>query len=419
MTEPTPETAAVPGATDTASPDGSMRPLIPFAALSGAYFAHIGFFNPYLALWLKDLSLPLAAISLMLAAQPFTRVFAPYIWGVISDRTGERVRLLRYSAVTAVVASLGLSVDGGVGWVAVVLFVLFVHTSSMMGLTEAAMAHVVAGDWGRYGRVRLWGSAGFLVTVFAAGAWFERFGMHHFPGWAFATLLVVTACTFWLPKFHDRPLVDARSHAPILPVMRQPVVAWFFVSLFFHVMAHMGIYAYLSLFLDDRGYSKSAIGALWAISVLAEIAWFFWQGKFIGRRAMSWWLLACGWTTVIRMALTGGMADWWPALVVGQLLHALTFAGHHTACVAMVTRHFPGTLRGRGQALFTSAGYGLGGVVGVVAGGSLVHALGYDGLFAAASVLALAATASAWQVRRLERGLESQSSPAEVSDHPT
>jgi PPP family 3-phenylpropionic acid transporter len=270
------------------------------------------------------------------------------------------------------------------------------------------MAHVVAGDWGRYGRVRLWGSAGFLVTVFVAGAWFERFGMHHFPGWAVATLLGVAACTFWLPKVHDRPTQGERSHAPIWPVLRQPVVVWFFVSLFFHVMAHMAIYAYFSLFLDDRGYSKTVIGALWALSVLAEIAWFFWQGKFIGRRPMSCWLLVCAWATVIRMALTGGLADWWPALVIGQLLHAFTFAGHHTACVAMVTRHFSGSLRARGQALFTSVGYGLGGVVGVLAGGSLVQAMGYEGLFAAATLLALAATASTWRLRRIERRLESK-----------
>ena len=226
MTQPTPESAPAPGMD---SADRSLRPLIPFAALSGAYFAHIGFFNPYLTLWLKDLGLPLVVISLVVAAQPFTRVFAPYIWGLISDRTGHRVRLLRFSAVAAAVVSLGLFVEGGAAWLAAVLFVLFVLTSSMMGLTEAAMAHVVAGDWGRYGRVRLWGSAGFLVTVFLAGAWFERFGMHHFPGWAVATLVGVAACTFWLPKFHDQPTAGARSHAPIAPVLRQPVVVWFFV----------------------------------------------------------------------------------------------------------------------------------------------------------------------------------------------
>ncbi len=391
-----------PPATAPGSPSPAAISLVPFAALSASYFAHIGFFNPYFTLWLQHLGLPLAAISLLAAVQPLTRVFAPYAWGVLSDRTGERVRLLQYCGTAALIASLGLFLDGGTVWVGAVLLLLFVHTSSMMGMTEAAMAHVVAGDWGRYGRVRLWGSAGFLVTVFVAGAWFEHFGMGHFPGWATATLAVVAACTFYLPAMREKPAAGESSHEPVGTVLRQPVVRWFFASLVFHVMAHMAVYAYLSLFLDARGYSKTAIGALWAVSVVVEIAWFFVQGRFIHRRPLPWWLLVCAWVTVARMALTGALADWWPALLFAQLLHAITFAAHHTTCVAFVTRHFPGRLRGRGQALFTVAGYGVGGVAGVLAGGALADAVGYEALFGASALLGLLAVGCAGQVRRLE-----------------
>ena len=41
------------------------KDLIPFAALSASYFAHVGFFNPYMPLWLKDLGLSLLAIGLI------------------------------------------------------------------------------------------------------------------------------------------------------------------------------------------------------------------------------------------------------------------------------------------------------------------------------------------------------------------
>ena len=86
----------------------SGRQLMPFAALSATYFAHIGFFNPYLPLWLKHLGLPIVVISLLASVQSFTRVFAPYAWGALSDHTGERVKLLRISAAVALVASAGL-----------------------------------------------------------------------------------------------------------------------------------------------------------------------------------------------------------------------------------------------------------------------------------------------------------------------
>jgi len=378
------------------------RQLVPFAALSATYFAHIGFFNPYLPLWLKDLGLPIVVISLLTSVQSFTRVFAPYAWGALSDHTGERVRLLRISAAVALLASVGLWFNFGAWWIGVVLLVLFTHTSSMMSLTEAAMAHLVAGDWGRYGRIRLWGSAGFMLTVFAAGAWFEGHGMKDFPAWTAVTLGGVLLCTWWLPDVREKHAHADAVKEPIGPVMRQPVVRWFFASLLFHVMAHFSIYGFLSLYLDSLGYSKAMIGTLWAVSVLVEIAWFFAQGRLIRTFSMTHWLVVCGAATALRMALTAGLGDWLAALFIAQVLHALTFASHHTACIAMVSHHFPGRLRGRGQALFTVIGYGCGGVAGVLAGGAVVSWFGFEVMYGVATVLAVLATLCAWRTHTLE-----------------
>ena len=382
-----------------------VRQLLPFAALSATYFAHIGFFNPYLPLWLKSLGLEITVISLLASVQSFTRVFAPYAWGALSDHTGERVKLLRFSALVALCASAGLWLPGEAWWIAIVLLVLFTHTSSMMSLTEAAMAHLVAGDWGRYGRVRLWGSAGFMVTVFAAGACFERFGMGSFPGWTAVTLAGVLACTWWLPNVKEAPHPHHQAREPVLPVLRQPVVRWFFASLFFHVMAHFAVYGFLSLYLDALGYSKATIGALWAVSVLVEIAWFYGQGRLMGRFSMERWLAICAVATILRMGLTAGLGGWLLALFLAQALHALTFATHHTACIAMVSRHFPGRLRGRGQALFTVIGYGFGGVLGVLAGGVVASHWGFEALFTAAAGLGMLAFVCAQRVRRLEAAI--------------
>lgn len=378
---------------------GGYRQLVPFAALSATYFAHIGFFNPYLPLWLKDQGLPIVVISLLASVQSFTRVFAPYAWGAISDHTGERVRLLRFSAAVALVSSLGLWFEGGAWWIALVLLVLFTHTSSMMSLTEAAMAHLVAGDWGRYGRIRLWGSVGFMVTVFAAGAWFEAFGMGSFPAWTGITLAGVLLCTYWLPNVRDAVSHERHERVPIAPALRDPAVRWFLASLFFHVVAHFSIYGFLSLYLDSLGYSKAMIGALWAVSVIVEIAWFYLQGRVIGMWPMEKWLVVCGVATVVRMGITAGLGGWLAALFVAQALHALTFASHHTACIALVTRYFPGRLRGRGQALFTVVGYGFGGVVGVLAGGAIASRWGFEVMFGVAAALAWVATACASRIR--------------------
>jgi MFS family permease len=57
-----------------------------------------------LPLWLKQLGLPILEIGLLTSLQSITHLFTPYAWGALSDHTGERVRLLRLSAVVSLLA---------------------------------------------------------------------------------------------------------------------------------------------------------------------------------------------------------------------------------------------------------------------------------------------------------------------------
>ena len=381
------------------------KQLLPFAALSASYFAHIGFFNPYLPLWLKDLGFGLFAISVLTSVQSATRLFAPYAWGTLSDRTGERVKLLRYGATAALVFSLALWFPLNAVALFVVLLLMFTHTSAMMPMSEAALAHLVsqggAFDAKRYGRVRLWGSLGFLVTVMVAGWWFERFGLGHFPAWTLVTLIAVVVSVWLLPDLKEAAH-HATDHPAIWPLLHQPAVRWFFAAVFFHVLSHIFIYVFFSLYLDSLGYSKTVIGLLWAASVLIEIGWFFTQGKWLHRLSLTGWLVLASALMVLRMGVTAGVPTVWPLLLAAQALHAITFAAHHTVCIALLSHHFPGRLRGRGQALYTVIGYGLPGVLGGLGGGVLSSALGLEAVFWLAGGLAAVATLCALRLRRLD-----------------
>ena len=379
------------------------RQLVPFAALSASYFAHIGFFNPYLSLWLKDLGLAVWLIGLMLSAQSLTRTFAPYIWGWLSDHTGDRVRLMRWSAGVALVMSLGLAWHESVTWIVVVLLLMFIHTSSMMPMAEAAMAHLVSAggqfDTRLYGRVRLWGSVGFLVTVIVSGAWFERRGMQDFPALTWLTLLAVNVSVWCLP--HRPEAVRSSADKPsVLPVLLQAHNLSFFASVFFHVLAHFSIYIFFSLYLDALGYGKLMIGVLWGVSVVVEILAFYSQSRWLHHFSLTGWLLVCSAVMVLRMLITAWGGESLLLMLVAQCLHALTFAVHHTACTAWLTRHFPERLRGRGQALYSTIGYGLAGVIGAVGGSTLSGYWGLQAVFWASVPAALLGTVFAWVLRR-------------------
>jgi PPP family 3-phenylpropionic acid transporter len=396
MTEPTPA-------------DRAPR-LLPFAVLSASYFAFAGFFTTYLPLWLKDMGLSLVTISLLTSIQALTRLFAPYAWGALSDRTGERVKLLRLGAVVALVASLGLGRDLGVWWLVAVLLIMFTSSSAMMPMNEAAIAHVVSRsgtfDIRRYGRVRLCGSLGFLVTVFAAGAWFDFFGMTHFPLISTLTLLVVALSAGLLPDLKETPHATEVA-LPIWPILKQRPVQWFFAALFFHVLSHMSLYTFFSLYLDALGYSKTVIGLLWAVSVVAEIAWFFTQGQWLPRLGLSAWMILCSGVMALRMGVTATSAPILVVLILAQVLHALTFAAHHSVCIALLSHHFPGRLRGRGQALFTVIGYGIPGVLAGILGGLISTRYGLASIFwvaAGTSLVAMACAIKVWRTQHPHPG---------------
>ena len=90
------------------------------------------------------------------------------------------------------------------------------------------------------------------------------------------------------------------------------------------------------------------------------------------------------------------------ALELAQALHAFTFATHHTACIALISHHFPGRLRGRGQALYTVIAYGFPGVLGALLGGLISERWGLQSVFTVSVLTSVVATAAAYKVWRLQ-----------------
>jgi PPP family 3-phenylpropionic acid transporter len=286
---------------------------------------------------------------------------------------------------------------------------LFLANGGIVPLYEATLAHLLNTGGGidpaRYGRVRVWGSIGFVASVVACGALLQWLGIGAFP-WMVAVLnATLLLAAMRLPPQRDE-WHDAESPPPpVLRLLRQPVVAWFFASIFFTVLAHTAMYAFFSLYLVELGYSKAAVGALWALATGAEIVFFWQQGRWFRRLASERWLQVAAGTTALRFAAVAGLAAWPPVLLLTQLSHALTFAAHHAACIDLVQRHFPGRLRGRGQALYTILGYGFSGVMGGVGGGWLIERLGYAAAFWAATLAALVGLGCAVQAQREGRAL--------------
>lgn len=381
-------------------------PLGAFSAVWFCYFAAIGLFNPYAPLWFKELGFSTLAIGAIASAQSWTRVVAPYAWGWFGDHRGRRTEAVRWAAFLSMLAALGLWLWPLPTLVIAFTVLLFLANGGVVPLSEAALAqHLQRGgelDFARYGRVRVWGSLGFVVSVGAVGWALERAGIGSFPAFVIGGFGVLWLATLRLPVAPERTTAHAAAPS-ILSILRRPEVAWFFAGVFLTVLAHTALYAFLSLYLDELGYGKGVVGIAWAVAVSIEILFFWTQGRFFGRLTPLAWLQVAAWVSVLRFALTAAFGHWLPALLAAQLLHAITFAAQHAACIALIHRFFPGPLRGRGQALYTVLGYGCSGVLGGLLGGWLGSAQGFSAVFWAAAGVSLAAVLAVRQAGRSER----------------
>ncbi len=381
----------------------------PFAALWLSYFAFVGLFNPYSPLWLSHLGYSTLAIGAFASLQSWTRVIAPYGWGWLADHGGRRVALLRLAAGLSALAAAALWFvrDAGVWPLALVVAALFLANGAVTPIGEALLLrHLHSGDRldaRRYGRVRLWGSVGFIVSVTGFGVVLQRTGIGGLPLFTFGLLLLLLAATWRLPHTAETAKSQAEPRASVWPVLRQPAVRWFFAAVMLTVLAHTALYAFFSLYLVQLGYAKPMVGALWGVSVVAEIVFFALAGRHFARLDEYRWLLLAALVSAARFALTAGFGDVLALLVLAQLTHALTFAAQHMACTSLIARFFPDRLRARGSALYTTLGYGVPGVVGGLAGGLLSERFGLAAVFWAASLAALASAGCCVMAARAAR----------------
>jgi PPP family 3-phenylpropionic acid transporter len=390
------------------TPQGS---LAPFGALSFAYFASIGLFNPYAPLWFQQLGFSTLAIGAIASLQAWTRVFAPYAWSWAGDHWelgARRITLLRAAAALALIFTLGLLWTRSYAMVSAVVFLLFLANSAIVPLAEAALSQRLLDaqgglDLGRYGRIRVWGSIGFIVSVTLCGALLQAIGIDALP-WMALLLFAGLAVVAWRLPPGRATVAPASGIADggVWGVLRRPTVAWFFVGVFLTVLAHTALYAFLSLYLVQLGYGKTAVGLLWATSVVGEIVFFWTQGHWFARWSAKDWLVIAAAVSVLRFGAMAALGASTLVLVVAQLMHALTFAAHHAACIAVVSRYFAGPLRGRGQALYTTLGYGLSGVLGGVLGGAISQRWGFPVVFGAAALASVAALACCLRSRALD-----------------
>ncbi|MDB5772852.1 MAG: transporter [Burkholderia sp.] len=366
---------------------------VSFALFFFAYYGYVGVFSPYASLYFAENGMTATQIGVLMSLMQVMRIFGPNLWGWVADHSRRRVAVLRFTAMAALVSFCGIFFGQTFTHFFVVMVVLNAFTSAQGPLSEALMLSEMRGDLTNYGKVRLWGSVGFIAAVTLGGQMLDWWGIGFLPWITLASLaMVLAACLRMDESPHPPAHQDAPSVASLLK--RREVIA-FFASTFLMIAAHASLYVYYSLYLAQIGYSNTVIGLMWSVGVIAEIVFFFYQAPLFRRFGVQRMMVASLLIAVVRFLMIGFGAESVVLLLIAQVLHAATFGTHHSASVATLQRWFSGPLQARGQALFISISYGLGGTIGGLILSGLWDTFGSHAVYLMAAIFSLAATGAA------------------------
>lgn len=351
------------------------------------YFAFVGVSSPYFGQYLQHLGFSAFDIALLISQMQLMRIVGPNVWGWLADHGWQRLAIIRLASLMALLAVLSFYLVSGfwAWWIALGTMAFF--WSASLPLFESLTLDKLKEKGGDYSRVRLWGSVGFIVAVSGAGWLLDRLPIASIRGMLLAMLLgILLFALVARDPFAHRPAV---VRAPLWPVLRTPRVAALLAACCAMSAAHGAFYLFFSIYLAGLGYSQTAIGLLWSLGVLAEIGVFLLIGPLFRRFSMRHILLACFAAAALRFLLTAWAAEWLALLVLAQLLHALSFGAFHSASIQSVSRWFPASCQGRGQALYSSLSFGAGGLLGGLVAGALWDRAGGSVAFTVSAGFAL------------------------------
>jgi len=363
-------------------------PFLPLGAFYFFYFAVIGGFMPYWGLYLQSLGFDAEAIGQLSAIVMATRIIAPNFWGYIADKTGQRLRLVRLGAAMITLGWLGVFVAREFWPLAAVLLVYGFFQNAILAQFEAVTLAHLGEQRERYSQIRLWGSLGFIATGTGLGLYFEYFSVSHLP-----LALLVCALATWLASAFVPDIATPKrlpgSQGFLAILARRPV--WvFFVAHFLLQLSHAPYYTFYSIYLESHGYSRSDIGWLWGLGVLAEVILFMIMHRVlpaVGEHRLMLWSLAL---SALRWLMIGYGVEHPAVIWSAQLLHAASFATFHAAAMTLIYRHFGQGSQGQGQAVYSML-WGTGVALGAWAAGTVWTTASAPVIFLLAALLCVAA----------------------------
>lgn len=320
------------------------------------YFLFIGALGalaPYLAICLQNAGASGMATGIVLAIIPVGLLLGSPLGTLLADRTGKPVWVLRLCIGISAAATLGLLLAPDWRFMAPAAALLALARAPAGAITDNIAVQMTSG--GNYGRVRLWGSVGFVLACWGVGWSLDRW-----PTSPILTCLVLLCLLLIATEMlQTRGIEREQSKASISTLLAHPQLAALYSVAIVHSATVAFYDRFFALHITSIGLpSKVAANAL-ALGVSVEVGVMA-AAPFLLRRV--------GAMKLILLGVAAGIPRWWlcgvvedgTTLTLVQALHGLSFGAWWIGGIALVADQAPDGLKNSAQGLFLAAGHGIG-----------------------------------------------------------
>jgi PPP family 3-phenylpropionic acid transporter len=333
------------------------------------YFGQLGILTPYLGVFLDGRGFSSTDIGTLLAIITLTRIIGPSLWAGLADKYETPLKIMQIGCFLSAFLFAGVFIAEGFIELTLVFGLMMMFWTAVLPQLEVITLQHLKSSRISYGKIRLWGSVGFILFAVATGKIIDSHGSESSMLVSFLVLFALFLSSLFI-KVAKRTSTPSRQSGAWDLALQRPFVVFILSSVLIQ-MSFGAFYGFFALYLRDLGYNGTQTGLLIALGVLAEVGMFLISSTIIERLGVRLTLFLCLFLTAVRWWVLGVYGGVLLLVVIAQCLHALSFGLTHATSVHFVHHFFPTRFQSRGQAIYISFSFGLGGAVGSYVSGYL------------------------------------------------
>ena len=344
------------------------------------YFALVGVYIIFMPKLLLDSGFNATEVGVIFAAAPFMRFLLPFVFRYYVALT---LRVYKLSLLFTALSTLLFFVTMDHFYSYLIANLLFgASMGVVLPFVEIIALQIVSKEG--YGRVRLWGSIGFM----AIALWLGHTLTTSLEGLIYLSIMAIaTLVAGYSLSSYDRDTHTSSAQPSDNSDFSLSKYWAFWLSAFLLQVSFGGFYNFFTIYETAHGISLEMTSYLWSFGVLCEVVLFYYQAPLLKYDLLNL-LKVTIFAAMMRWLLLYAYPDSLLIAYISQSLHAFSFALYYTAVIAYVYSLY--RQKRLAQQFLLGMTFGLGGSIGALIAGQIYD---YDSelLFGFEAIVALLA----------------------------